>query len=253
MAKAKVVWFLVAASLMALAADSGQTPQSFESVDRQAILTKPGTRFIENIFWPSEAEISAKRVATELVRKDIDQFEFILRRAVKKEFLPSRETIDRGVVPLEALRNGYDYLLLRYQSGGYDFQIEYGRALFILVTPSNSEAAPLDKIGDYVESTARSILNVPTKDEAGQEAIVFVASKTPAEWRLGERYYQATFAPPKHWYSHMSWWSDGRNVLFHTSGWLQEDFTQGHEAWSDAVAPGTFAYKKVAAAQKEGQ
>jgi hypothetical protein len=251
MAKAKRVWFFVAASLVALAADSAQTPQSFDSVDRQAILTKPGTRFIENIFWPSEAEVSAKRLATDLVRKDIEQFEFILTRAVKKEFLPSRETIQRDVIPLEAFRGGYDYLVLRYQSAGYDFQIEYARALYILVTPQKSERQPLDNSAQYVESTAQCVLNVPATDEAGKEATLFVAPENPGEWRFGERFYQGC-PPPKHWYSGIPWWSDGHSVLFLTSAWLQEDFTHGHQAWSDASAPGTFAYKRAAAPQNEG-
>jgi len=252
MVNSRALGVLLAALILGLTASSAQSQQAFPAVDRQVIAKSPGTRFIENIFWASKADIAAKRVATSLVRKDIEQFQVILARALKKEFLPNSDTIEDGVIPLQGFRNGDDYLLLRYQSGDYDFQIESGMALYILVTPRKSEGQTLDKMADYIESTAQSVLNVPAVDEASRQAEELVAPSNLGEWRFGERYYQG-YPPPKHWYSGITWWSDGRSVLFQTSAWLQEDFTHGHEAWSDALAPGTFAYKKEEAAKKATQ
>jgi hypothetical protein len=243
-----LVVLVVSAGVLALAADN----ESFDTVDRQKIASNDRTRFIENVYWPSEEVIAAKRVPKESVGPDIAQLQSYLNLVLKKEFQPTREVVEAGVIAVEALRGGSDYLLLRYQSGEYDFQLEDGKALYILVTPRDSAQAPLDKVPEYFKSTAFAVLNIPTVDDDGKEPVVTVSKTDVGASHSGTFFFWAGY-PLRYWYSSMGWWSDGRHVLIGKGKRSLDAALRGVDlsrvaapspSRAEAAAPRLFAYKK---------
>ncbi len=209
---------LVLGLLLTLAWAAPPAGAEIDTVNREAIGANDYTRFIENIFWPTENVIAAKRVANDLVGPDIQELEVLLQRALKEEFLPSEQDVAAGVLAVEGLRNGRDYLLLRYETRHYRMHIQQSAALYILVTPREEARVPLENASEYARSVAFALLKIPEKDEEGQEPLVSVSSLDIGPSRCGAIVYMASFAPgPKHWYSQVRWWSDGRHVLFSTS------------------------------------
>ena len=239
-----VVALAFCAGLVALAVEN----QSFDTVDRQKIASNDSTRFIENIYWPSEEVIAAKRVPKESVGQDIAQLQSFLNIVLKKEFQPTSETVESGVIALEGLRGGSDYLLLRYQSGTYDFQVEDGKALYILVTPRDSAPAALDKLAEYVKSTAFAVLNIPAIDDDGKEPVLTLSSIDIGKSRFGKLVYMSGY-PFKHWYCDIPWWSDGQDVLLLTGKRIFEaqlraiDLSRVAGQPPGLSAPRLFAYK----------
>jgi hypothetical protein len=233
--------------LVALAWAAQPSPGEIDTVNRQAIGANDYTRFIENIFWPTDDVLAAKRVPKDLVEPDIQELQALLQRALKEEFRPSEQQLAAGVIAVEGLRNGADYLLLRYDTSKYHLQVEEGPALYILVTPKQEARVPLDKVSEYVKALAFALLNIPEKDEAGKEPLVAVSSADIGPSRCGPMTYQADFPPPRHWYSQIRWWSDGRHVLFLTSR-RQGSLEDMSRFASRPRGPrlGLFEYKKAA-------
>lgn len=237
---------LVSALLMAWAWAAPPASPEIDTVNRQAIAANEYTRFIENVFWPTDDIVAATRVPTDRLKVDIDKFEEVLKSTLRKEFVPARETIDSQVLALEGLRNGSDYLLLRYGAGAYQFQVQDGKALYLLVTPREQAPVSLDKLPEYVRFTAQTVLNVPDLDEHGDAPEVSISLIDIGNSRCGSFVYKASFVPPpKFWYSHMRWWSDGRHVLFLTTKGLRhgEDLSRTAGPPPGAAAPRLFAYK----------
>jgi len=237
---------LVSALLMAWAWAARPAPEDIDTVNRQAIAANDSTRFIENVFWPTDDVIAAKRVANDLVGPDIQELKVLLQRALKEEFQPSEQQVAADVIAVEGLRHDADYLLLRYDTNQYRMQIQDGTALYILVTPKEGAHTPLDQVPEYVKAIALALLNIPEKDEAGQEPQVTVRSVEIGPSRSGLLTYASGFPPPRHWYSQMAWWSDGRNLLLKTArrqGSL-EDLTRTAVPPPSYFEPRLFAYKK---------
>ena len=202
--------------LVAWAWAAEPAPAEIDTVDRQAIGANDYTRFIENAFWPTEQVIAAKRVSNDLVGPDTEELKVLLRRALKKQFLPGEQDVAGSVVAVEGLRSGADYLLLCYETHQYHIQVQDGNKLSLLVTPKEGSEVPLGKIPEYVKNTTLAFLNIPEEDEAGREPQVTVRSVEIGPSRSGLFTYEAGFPPPKHWYSQIRWWSDGRHVLLDT-------------------------------------
>ena len=120
------------------------------------------------------------------------------------------------MIAVEGLRDDKDYLLVRYETAGYRVRIQKSTALYILMTPKEGKAVPLDDVSEYVKSSALKVLNIPEKDEEG-EPLVGVSTLDIGRSRCGTFTYTASFPPPRHWYSQIGWWSDGQHVLFQTS------------------------------------
>ena len=235
--------------LMAWAWAAPPAPAEIDTVDRQAIAANDYTRFIENIFWPTEDVIAAKRVAKDLVGPDIEELKVLLRRALREEFLPSEQDVAADVIAVEGLRNSADYLLLCYETHQYHIQVQDGNKLSLLVTPKEEGQVPLGKIAEYVRDTTLALLNIPEEDEAGQHPQVTVRSVDIGPSRSGLFTYEAGFPPPKHWYSQIRWWSDGRHILLDTDrrrGAI-EDLSMVASPPPGYFDPRLFEYKQAAA------
>ena len=96
------------------------------------------------------------------------------------------------------------------------FQLFIGSTGFRLVQTSGlTWAAPArTDLSEHVKSTLLLVLNVPELDENGKPPVVFVSQLDIGNSKCGSISYKVSFPAPKFWYSHISWWSDGRNVLF---------------------------------------
>ncbi len=172
------------------------------------------TTFISHIFWPDEETIKKYHVSTEQIPDDIQEFKRVIRIVIKPEFLPDEKFIYDNCIALENFKNNSDYLLMQYIKKDISFQLEEGKALYVLLNPLNkSTKEEVHNMGKYVKDLVFRIFNIPKVDKKGKEPSVFISEKNIGNSTVGTLTYNASFPPPEHWYSHIRWWSNGKYLL----------------------------------------
>jgi len=185
-----------------------------KSVDIKKIRRDEYTKFIEHVFWYSKEVMDSKKISKNLIPADMQKFKDMLKKVVKSEYLLSEQVIDSNAVAIEKLRDDNDYILLEYKRNKRKIQIQDGKALYISILPDEDLKIEQLDLAEYVKSVAFQIINLPKSDENGKEPQVFVSQLDVGDSKCGNIFYEASFPPPKFWYSGVRWWSDGRNILF---------------------------------------
>jgi hypothetical protein len=215
--KRRAMLFNVAVVSLLVCSAYGRTGDDrVKSVDVDKVRAHRATRFIEKVFWPSATLISQKKISKGLVPQDVEQFKDMLQIVLRPEYAVTLKDIDANAVAVEEPRprDANDYILLEYTRNKRQIKIQDGKALWISVFPDPNTPASRVDIARYVKATAFEILNIPKSDEEGKEPNLYVATLDIGASDWGNMVYGASYPAPKFWYSHIAWWSDGRNVMF---------------------------------------
>lgn len=185
-----------------------------ETVDIEKIKKDAYTKFIDHVFWYPKKTIDDKKIPKKSIPEDMNEFRYMLTKVIKPEYLLSEKIIDSNSIAVVNLRDANDYILLEYKHDKLKFQIQDGKALYIGIFPDEDLKIEESNISQYIKSVAFQIMNLPKFDKEGKEPRIFVSIADIGNSKTGSIYYNASFPPPKFWYSTMRWWSDGRNILF---------------------------------------
>jgi len=215
--KEKIVFFSLVATVVfmrsacVLGADS-----RVKLVDPNKIRAHKATRFIGHVFWPSDELVSEKNISKSLISQDMQEFKKTLAQVLRPGYAPASEIIDANAVAVEGLapEDANDYILLRYTRNGQQIQIQDGKALWVTVFPNNEANEQHFNVSQYVITVAYQVLNIPKSDKNAGEPNIYTATLDIGGSKWGSIVYRTSFPPPRFWYSHMSWWSDGTNVMF---------------------------------------
>jgi len=184
-----------------------------QSVDIDKIRKYKYTQFIDHIFRPSDDEIVRKKISTQLISEDMQKLKNMLHTVIKPVYLLSDDVIDSNAIAVERLKKDNDYILLKYKLEKLEIQIQESQSLYISIFPDKDSKIEQSDLAKYVKSVAFQILNLPKSDDDVNEPQVFVSKLDIGNSKCGTIYYESSFPPPKFWYSHIKWWSDGKNVL----------------------------------------
>jgi hypothetical protein len=218
------------------------------TVDMEKVKKDDFTKFITHVVWPSEEVIRAKRLDTELVKEDIDEFMGLLKRTLCAKYLPSDVQL-KEVIACSELYNGDDYILLRYfPKDAVNISIQEGKALYVMITSGTAPITPLAKAEDFVKRTAIDFLNLP-QNKAAQNIHVFVSSLDIGASKFGRLSWGPEEIPLKNWFGEIMWWTDGRSVLFGIVRKIRretpEKFATRASAPPNAFSPRRFHLQKL--------
>jgi hypothetical protein len=238
-------------------ADTGYEP--IDTLDARKAAAHPFARFAANALWPTPATIAAKHY-TGNVDTEVGELVTVLTRVLRADCLPTESVVKQNVIALTELRNGNDYLLLRYRTaGGIEVQVQDGKGLYLLVTLPEAERAELSDAANFVWRVADRTLKFPQFEGQGPAAPKFIVAPAPGvkSWkaeeappyvprvfvssidlgqsRVGAVYYGPTrnahgVYVPNGWYSGFYWWSDGRRVLFALDKKSEDDYQRDFES-----------------------
>ncbi len=195
-----------------------------KSVDLSKVKTFKYATFIENGFWPSEALIQSKKISLEDIPQEVNEFRSMVFKVFKSTYRPTGGIVDANLTAVEDLRNEGDYLLLSYRKERCDIQIQDGKAFYVLFRPDNIDANDVN-LPEYVKSVFLLATNAPKVDANDKEPRLFVSELDIGKSSCGSITYEGSFPPPRFWYSHVRWWSDGRSVLFAIG---KKEFREGY-------------------------
>jgi len=185
------------------------------SIDLKKTEVSSFTRFIAHAIWPSSEAIAEAHVDKKLVTDELGELQQILERILTADVVPSHGQTQERALACSGLRDGHDYLLLRYSvDNSVQVAIQDGPAVYLMIEPSlesgSSGVTALSRVDAVVQRTAAGFLNLP-KD---CQMRVFVSSADVGESKCGTLACGEASVPPRNWYSLVRWWSDGSCVLF---------------------------------------
>ncbi len=183
------------------------------SLDMRKAERSESHKLFEHACWPNARTIKVKRY-TGSVEVEIADMRKMLGRAIRHDCQPTEPDLKRKIVPLTDLHDGSDYLLLDYRTkSGYRIQIQDSHVFSVLVTAPPRDEKKLSEVQSFVQHTAAAILASPANYVL--EPIIRVSYLDIGESRFGSlQYGPRESIVPEDWYTQISWWSDGRQVLF---------------------------------------
>ena len=196
------------------------------SIDISKCRADRSSAWLQSVPWPAEDRISSASLAPSEVKEDCDALDRMLRIVLRPPAFSAFEKQRSAIKAVPSFHENNDYLLVRYEVPGMgEMQIQDWKALTITFLPADSYQPPLPATSDasrlssecltnYLKSMARLLLNVPSDDSPTSGPKVQVLTMDIGPSRLGWIVFDPSYPPPRHWYSGMSWWSDGRNVSF---------------------------------------
>ena len=234
--------------------------EPIETLDVHRLAGEPFASFALNALWPTQATIAARR-CTGNVDTELAELLTVLRRVLRAECLPAESVVKQNVVALSDLRDGSDYLLFRYRTaGGVDVQVQDGKGLYLLLTLPEGQRGELSDIGNFVWRVADRTFKFPQFEGRGPEAPKLIVPPGPGvkRWKSEEtppyvprigvsaldvgqsskvgrlaygptRYAYGLYVP-NGWYSVVSWWTDGRRVLFALTKKSEADYQADFES-----------------------
>lgn len=185
-----------------------------KTVDVEKIRKDAYTKFVDHIFWYPKEVVNNKKISKKLIPEDMDKFKDMIKKVIKPEYIMSENIFDSNSFAVENLRDANDYILLEYRNKKLKIQIQDGKALYLSILPDEDLKIEQSNLTQYVKSVAFQIMTLPKLDEKKEEPRIFVSNLDIGNSKCGRIYYNASFPPPKFWYSSIRWWSDGRNILF---------------------------------------
>lgn len=182
------------------------------------------TRWIENCIWPTSATLSQKSVSLENAKEDIDSLAMHLRTVLRADALPPGSAWDKGIIALKDLRDGNDFLALRYEIEDLGLvEIYDGHNIYVTISRKDGFRATViptkGQLAELSEKVCRRLFNVPQESLKHQR--VFCGPIVNAA-RFGNITFDPDYPPPAFWYSAFDWYSDGENIAFRVSKYLLE-------------------------------
>ncbi|MDH7482098.1 MAG: hypothetical protein QHH26_09035 [Armatimonadota bacterium] len=185
------------------------------TLDIKKVLSKPSILFARHACWPTEETIRAKKYDGNLDVEVADLLK-ILRRVLREDCIPSEAKVKQKRIGLVDLWNdGSDYVLLEYTTkSGIHIRIQDGKALYLLVSPPSRFHRELADVGAFVEQVASMVLNLPVFEGESAPKPTRSGISRDGSSAIGGLHYGPDAMSEWDWYSFMSWWSDGKQVLF---------------------------------------
>lgn len=186
-----------------------------KTVDMTKIKKSAYTTYIEHIKWPQTEQIKNKKISKNISSEDIGEFEDMLEKVIRSEYLPSEKEINSNIFGIENFKDNNDYLFLKYKSNKFDIEIQDGKALYVLVSPVDNSTTTSVDLKEYVHAIAHSILNIPALDKDGKAPTVFESIVDIGNSKCGDISYESDIKQEvMFWYSRIGWWSNGSDALF---------------------------------------
>ncbi len=241
--------FLTGSLLLLLAVGPRDLPQSPQRGDPDSPVTGPRPNHFTKLFrhaqWPPDSLIRAGRIDRRLVQPDIDELCRELDVVLRPRYRPTPR-MRQDVVPCLALREGSDYLLLRYSpNDSLQIEVQQGRTLYLTIRSRRQSGATTSDLDGHAREIAFRMLNYPgVRSGTASPLEVLVADVQPPWGRCGTISYGEESSPPEYWYSSIDWWSNGVTVLFEISRrHTVEPFSRWASLLPGQLSPRRFHYR----------